>query len=205
MRPFATRTGTRRNLELMREGGWGILLNPFESMTETGFVEALDNGAWPAFQQGKPFDGEAFERALEKVGRRVSWIAAPDIVMGGRESLNLSRSWLPRLLEVGPTILIPLQDGMTVRDVVDLFRQHGNRIGIFLGGSTEWKLKTMRRWGRLARRLGIYYHVGRVNTAKRIYLAAFAGADSFDGTSASKFAVTIPGLTYATRQQDLFS
>ena len=45
---------------------------------------------------------------------------------------------------------------------------------------------------------------GRVNTQRRIRLCAAAGADSFDGTSASRYAVTLPGLDSARRQPDLF-
>ena len=207
MIPYATRTGTLRNLDLMRQGGWGILLTPFSDLSPLppGFPrKILDNGAWTASQQGKPFDAPAFVRAVELVGAECECIVAPDIVCGGRDSLAMSLEWIPWLLTIGPTILVPLQDGMTIGDVVDLYRDHGNRIGLFLGGSTVWKEETMRRWGNLARRLGLYYHVGRVNTARRIHLASFSGADSFDGTSASKFAKTTNALTDATRQQDLF-
>lgn len=104
---------------------------------------------------------------------------------------------------MNPRVLIVLQDGMEVRHIVALYRRR-RFYGLFLGGSTEWKESTMRKWGRLARRLRLYYHVGRVNTARRLALASWSGAHSVDGTSASKFAETIPMLTYAARQQDLF-
>lgn len=202
---YATRTGTLRNLRLMLLGGWRLLLNPFSDLSATEFRYGLDNGAWRAHQRGEPFDEPAFERAVARVGPGADWIVAPDIVMGGRASLALSIAWLPRLLPVNDLILIPMQDGMTSSDFIALFRVHRDRIGIFLGGSTEWKEATIRRWGRLARRLGVHYHVGRVNTARRLHLASWAEADSVDGTSASQFAETIPMLTSAARQQDLFA
>ncbi len=61
------------------------------------------------------------------------------------------------------------------------------------------------QWGALARETGCYLHVGRVNTAVRIRLCSAAGADSFDGTSPSRFACTLPLLDGARRQPDLLA
>lgn len=80
----------------------------------------------------------------------------------------------------------------------------GPDVGLFLGGSTDWKLRTMRSWGRLAAKVGCHFHVARVNTGRRIRLCQDAAADSFDGTSVTKFAVTTPRLTSAVRQGHLF-
>jgi len=79
------------------------------------------------------------------------------------------------------------------------------RVGIFLGGSTEWKLSTMRHWGEFCAARGVHYHVGRVNTLKRFRLAHVAGADSVDGSSASRYAVTLPALDFASRQWDMWA
>ncbi len=213
---FATRTGTRRNLQLMAAGGWSLLLNPFcdlsplpEVVLEDGtvyrFKKAFDNGAWTADQQGVPFDVDAFWRGLERVAEGCEWIVAPDIVRGGLASLDLSLSFLPTLLQVGPTVLIPLQDGMTPAHIEPILASHGRKVGLFMGGSTEWKLAEMKAWGVVAGHWGVHYHVGRVNTARRLHLASWSGANSVDGTSASKFAQSIPALTYAARQLDLLA
>lgn len=159
-----------------------------------GFPYALDNGAWTAFQQGTPFDEGAFLGLLDALGDGADWIVLPDIVAGGLASLDYSLSWLDR---VPGHRLLAVQDGMTAADVRSLL---GPAVGLFVGGSTEWKLSTMRQWGALAREVGCYMHVGRVNTRRRIALCAEAGADSFDGTSATRFAVNIPKLTAATNQ-----
>jgi hypothetical protein len=50
-----------------------------------------------------------------------------------------------------------------------------------------------------------HYHVGRVNTARRIRLCAEAGADSFDGTSVTMFSCTLPLLESARRQPSLLA
>ena len=44
----------------------------------------------------------------------------------------------------------------------------GARVGIFVGGSTPFKLETMPAWGELAREIGCWLHVGRVNSGRRI-------------------------------------
>lgn len=197
MMGYASHTGTKRNLAALRAAGWGILLTPGKHRTE-GFARyCLDNGAWSAYQQGTAWDGGAFAAFVDAVGPG-DFIVAPDIVAGGLASLALTESWLPRLPGLR---LIAVQDGMTPADVRPLL---GPTVGIFVGGSTEWKLSTMRTWGRLAREVGCYLHIGRVNTRRRINMCLFVGAHSFDGTSVSRYAVTLPKLDGARRQVSLF-
>lgn len=200
MIPYASRTGTRRNLALLREAGWRLFVSAKGVLRTEGFPYALDNGAWTAFTRGEPFDVEAFERALDMLGAAADFVIAPDIVAGGRASLDLSVSWLPKLADA-QLVLIPNQDGLEPEDFADLV---GPRVGVFHGGSTEWKVSQMVKWGRWCAERGVYFHVGRVNTAVRFRLAHVAGAWSVDGSSASRFAVTIPGLDALARQDDLF-
>ncbi|HFK2002914.1 TPA: hypothetical protein ACGW3W_002209 [Pseudomonas aeruginosa] len=203
---YASRTGTRTTLAAMRSAGWRLLISAAGALRTEGFQRyALDNGAWSAFQQGTTFDELAFGRALEKVGERADWVVLPDIVAGGMASLAFSLKWLDRLQGFPQTLLLAVQDGMEPDDVRELLNP---AVGIFLGGSTEWKLKTMEAWGILARRRNCYLHVGRVNSAKRIAMCSAAGAHSFDGTSVTRFANTLPrldaALGFAEGQQDLF-
>lgn len=67
-------------------------------------------------------------------------------------------------------------------------------------GVQLWKESTARSWGELARKRGAWLHVARVNTQRRISICLEAGADSFDGTSVSRFAKTIGPLDSARRQ-----
>lgn len=199
MIPYASRTGTRRNLKVLREAGWRLLVSATGRHNAHGFPYAIDNGAWTAHQQGRSFDDVAFEAVVEKLGEGADFVVAPDVVAGGLASLEFSLSWLERLGHVR-RVLVPVQDGMELDDL----RPHlSDRVGIFLGGSTEWKLRTAMRWGQLARELGCYYHVGRVNSMKRIRLCQSAGAHSFDGTSVTRFASTLPKLDRAVRQGHL--
>lgn len=207
---YASRTGTKRNLAALAEAGWRLLVSAAGVLRTEGFKYALDNGAWSAYAQGRPFDERQFETALRKLGGGADWTVLPDVVAGGERSLELSLRWMRRVLDSSPAALLAVQDGMSVETVRPLV---GARIGIFVGGSTRWKLGTMREWGRLAREVGVWLHVGRVNTARRIMSCAFAGATSFDGTSASRFAETLPELeaarqrwtSYAAQQRELFA
>jgi hypothetical protein len=81
----------------------------------------------------------------------------------------------------------------------------GPALGVFVGGSTEWKWRSLPHWGFVARRRGAYLHVGRVNSKRHILECARVGADSFDGTSCSRFAVNTPKLDRARRQMALIS
>lgn len=166
-----------------------------------GFDYAIDNGAWTAYQRGEPFDEGAFEKLLSKLGRGANFIVIPDIVGGGHRSLEFSLDWLPRLRKYETRLLLAVQDGLEGEDIAHLLDQE---VGIFVGGTTEWKLKTMTTWGQVARDRDCYLHVGRVNSAKRISLCQEAGAHSFDGTSASMYAKTLPKLDGARRQTSIF-
>lgn len=190
---YASRTGTRRNLAALRAAGWRLLVSARGVLRHEGFPYALDNGAWTAFQRGEPFDVPAFEKAVALLGTGADWIVIPDKVGDRDESLRMCAEWLPRLRGIAP-LLFAVQDGMTEADVPE-------ECGVFLGGSTEWKLATMRYWGEVCRRRGCQYHVARVNSARRIALAKEAGADSIDGSSASRFALSLPRLSRAVCQE----
>jgi hypothetical protein len=195
---YASRTGTKRNLDGLRARGWGLMVSASGVHRTEGFNRyALDNGAWTTHNLGRPWSEARFRQLVDAFGAGADFIAAPDIVAGGLASLRLSVSWLPRLEHLRRLLLIPVQDGMEPADVRPLL---GAQVGVFVGGETAWKLRTLPAWASLARERGAYCHVGRVNTVRRIRLCALAGADSFDGSSASKFAVTLPPLDNARRQ-----
>lgn len=200
---YASMTGTRRNLAAMRAAGWKLLVSATgQHRVEAGFEYAIDNGAWTAFQQCTPFDEYAFMTVVEKLGERADWIVLPDIVAGGLASLEFSLSWLERLRALPTRLLIAVQDGMEIEDVRTFLSP---AVGIFVGGTTEWKEATMGEWGSVARRRHCYLHVGRVNTARRIRICAAAGANSIDGTSGTRYAKSVPKLDRVSRQPDMFS
>jgi len=196
---YASRTGTRRNLAALRQAGWRLMVSAKGCLRSEGFSYALDNGAWSAHQKGEPFDEAAFVTAVELLGRDADFIIVPDIVAGGARSLEFSLTWLPRLEGIAP-LLLAVQDGMMAAEIEPLV---GDHLGLFVGGTTQWKERSLPEWGCVAHRSGAWLHVGRVNSARRIALCAAAGADSFDGSSVSRFAVTIGVLDRARRQGEL--
>lgn len=207
MIPYASRTGTKQNLAAMRANNWRLLVSAKGALRTEGFAYALDNGAWSAFTQGVPFDEKAFEKAFNLLGANADWFVLPDIVAGGLHSLEYSLLWKERLQGAPTPALLAVQDGMRPDDVRDFL---GPSCGVFVGGSTAWKLETLHSWGILSRRRNCHMHVGRVNSAKRILLCAAAGgAHSVDGTSASRFQKTIAPLSAAVArgeiQQDFLS
>lgn len=205
---YASRTGTHRNLDRLRQHGWGLLVSRAGAWRTEDFPHWIaDNGAWSDYQRGRPFDEVAFEKFLRWIEAQApqalpDWICLPDVVAGGAASLSLSTRYLNRCLSVAPMVLVAVQDGMEAADLEGIV---GPNVGIFLGGSTPWKLANMAVWGRFCAQRGLHYHVARVNSIKRMSLAIAAGASSVDGSSASRFACTTPMLTYAARQTDLFA
>tara|TARA_R110000824_G_scaffold183776_1_gene364810 strand:- start:1939 stop:2430 length:492 start_codon:yes stop_codon:yes gene_type:complete len=156
----------------------------------------LDNGAWTAFQQKRSFDGQAFRTVVDALGADADWVVAPDVVEGGLDSLALTRYWLPWCLERCQRVLVAVQDGITPPDVADLL---SDRVGVAIGGSTEWKEEQLGRhiWS------ASWLHCLRVNSCRRIAMCTAAGVDSFDGTSVTRFAKTLPKLDGAKRQMSL--
>lgn len=197
---YASSTGTKRNLAALRAAGWRLMVSAKGRPQHQGFAYALDNGAWWAFQNGQPFDEQAFLRAYDRFAEGADFVVLPDVVAGGEASLAFSLEWRHRLGRPPCPLMLAVQDGMPTYEIAPHI---GPDCGIFVGGSTEWKISSMPSWGILAEVYRAKMHVGRVNTARRIAMCHAAGADSFDGSSASRFAKTLPLLDNALRQPDL--
>lgn len=135
---------------------------------------ALDSGGWST-RDGSPFDEEWYRAALEKWGALSDWIVLPDIFAGGIRSLELSMSWVDRVAAYGRPMLLAVQDGMKPEHV-------DSRLGVFVGGSFDWKWTHGMSFIARVKKHGQLAHVGRVNSVKRIQCCIRWGADSVDGT-----------------------
>lgn len=118
-----------------------------------------------------------FLKKLQDFNKNCLFVTAPDVVADRKGTLKRFPRWHDSIRRLGFPVAIVLQDGMTNLDIpwesID---------AVFVGGSTEWKL-SQDVIGLLLRagELGIWRHVGRVNSFKRVsHFWDFA--DSFDGT-----------------------
>src|SRR5262245_11216869 len=136
---------------------------------------AFDNGAFLDWRRGRDFDGDAYQRALERV-EGPDFLIVPDIVAGGRRSLDFSLGWVDRLRGVAP-LYLAVQDGMSACDVLEAAPDCA---GLFVGGSLPWKVRTGHEWVQLAHCLGKPCHIGRVGAVRRVAWAMRIGADSID-------------------------
>lgn len=206
MKYYASWTGTKRNLQALQDNGWAVLTGPNLMSRTAGWKRpvwadgtpapfVLDNGAWSYHQKGQPFDEAAFLRAVKVADGKEDWLVLPDIVEGGMKSLEFSKKWIHRFPD--RNCLLAVQDGMTVADVEPLLPEV---YGLFQCGSTDWKIQTMQEWGDLCYKHGAYFHVGRVNSKKRIRMCWKARAKSFDGTSATRFAKNAPIVARYVRE-----
>lgn len=143
---------------------------------------AADNGCF-AETPARPFRPAAFLRWLAALPREGCLFAvAPDVVGDAAATLARSQPMLPRIRDLGFPVAVVAQDGL----------EHIDRAGdldwtgfdaLFIGGSTEWKLsQAAADLARRARDRGLWTHMGRVNSYRRLRAAASTGFDSVDGT-----------------------
>ena len=150
---------------------------------------ALDNGAYINYNKGLDFDVETFFEMVKDWGDGADWIAIPDVVTDASTTLNVSWPYISKLTELGfgDKLLFVYQDGMTA---ADLHPYVGQKIGIFIGGTTEAKLKNLPWIAELCRLNDVVCHVGRVNTMKRVNYCIDHGCTSFDGSGWTQFPVS---------------
>jgi len=135
---------------------------------------ALDNGAYQSFVNEELWNEDAFVGMLETAQQTFApqWVLVPDVVADRDATLALWKQWRPALRDYGWPLAFAVQDGMTQADVpidADV---------IFVGGSTEWKWRTVWQWCQDNPRV----HVGRVNGYDGLWGCHDAGAESCEGT-----------------------
>lgn len=139
---------------------------------------AIDNGCYtqPDFFT---LEGYVEWMKLHAAGRPTCLFAtAPDVVGDALATWERSRQVLPVIRALGYPAALVAQDGiegLTVEwDAFDC---------LFIGGTTEWKLSEAAfRMVAEAKARGKWAHMGRVNSRRRLRVAAQSGCDSADGT-----------------------
>jgi len=176
---------------------------------QEGRVFAIDN---EAFTRGfDPERFFRFLEQLAPYREQTLFVVAPDVVADAAATLALFEQWAPQIQARGFPVAFVLQDGQEdlewpmTADLTDwLGAQEDLDPGddaayweasqawerecvafdaLFVGGTTQYKLgpETAEciRW---AKRLGLWVHVGRVNSLTRFKYFQLLGADSCDGT-----------------------
>lgn len=158
----------------MANGLLGFIATPHQGNELVAGAEfCLDNGCFSA-----KWDADHWWAWLQEQPRTARFAVAPDVVADWPATLALFEQWEPRMYEAGFRVAIVAQDGCVPEEIpfdrVD---------AVFIGGSTEWKLSPASvAVIRAAKELGVWVHVGRVNSLRRLRWAAAHGADSADGT-----------------------
>lgn len=145
---------------------------------------ALDNGAFPAHKKGYPFMEKVFLNTMDecyRLGIKLDFIVCPDIVGGGEKSLDFSCEWAMGRLKTAPNLAIVVQDGMIApmidEHVLSLFTH------LFVGGSPDWKWRTIPGWASLCHSYKIPCHVGQCGTLQKLQLCKKLGVTSVDSTN----------------------
>lgn len=115
---------------------------------------------------------------LQQQPNTMRFAVCPDRVADAHTTNVLFEQWQPVMQQLNVPIAYVAQDQVTSNMVP------WERIStLFIGGTTQWKLSTYaEQLIAEAKQRGLWVHVGRVNSWKRIQWAHQAGADSCDGT-----------------------
>ena len=163
----------------MRDDRVGYMLTyKIGQMPPDGYWWAADNGCYPKGD----FDIKKHERWLEKAlaiaGEKCLFVVVPDIPFDGDGTLRRFHEYKERFGTYGVPLALVIQDGMGTEDIP--WRDVSS---IFIGGSTEWKMgHEAAAIVSMAKQRGMWTHMGRVNSYKRLAIAASMGCDSVDGT-----------------------
>lgn len=160
--------------------GWGRMFCQRRVSPSPGEPWGLDNGAFLCWRSGKPFDEARFNAKLSEArgaGGTPHIAIVPDIVAGGRDSLDFSIAWRERLVDSWPWYLA-VQDGMTEADCRAALPMFA---GVFLGGTDKFKLGAY-RWCNLAHEAGKKFHYARAGNLTKLRHAIEIGADSLDSS-----------------------
>ena len=157
-------------------GALGHLYSPGGQRGPYRFLPyALDNGAFPAYLAGQPWQPEPWRELLRWAAWSMQaplWSLVPDVVADREATLRAWSIYLPEVQRWGFRPAFAVQDGMTFKDIPD------DAAVLFIGGSDEFKDEAIGPW---CRRFPGRVHVGRVTTADRLLRCYRAGAVSVDG------------------------
>jgi len=159
--------------------GWIVGPNAYKKHRFWPWISyALDNDAFAAWTNGKPWDEGAFFEMLQETKLqpvKPLWVIVPDVVGDLEATKNNWKQYADRIAGFGWPLAFAVQDGMTREDVPT------DAAVVFVGGSDDrnWKWRTAHYWCDHFERV----HIGRVNSVRRVRYSEKIGAESADGSS----------------------
>lgn len=171
---------------------FGQLRTPLTRNKIAGVPYGLDNGCFTEFKEKewRTMLKEARDSDVE-----CRFVCLPDIVGDAARTLDLF--WNYKDATRGLPRALVLQDG------IENFRIDWYEFeAIFVGGSDAFKISpTAMNAAKVAKILGKWVHVGRVNTAERV--RQWLGiADSIDGSGISRYDHMLEAVLNAIRKED---
>lgn len=158
----------------MRSGLLGQMTTPFAgNRLEPGVPFGLDNGCWSSSGWNETQWRRTLERYADVPG--CLFAVVPDVVANAAATDELWDRWAPVVRDHGYRPAYVLQNGCE--------QLPPDAEASFTGGTTSWKLgEEARELVRTAKERGLWCHMGRVNSLRRLRIAALDGYDSVDGT-----------------------
>lgn len=159
-------------------GSVGVLLSPSYANRvpiDKWMPYVLDNGAFAAWRDKKPWDAEAWRGLLQHAkitGLKPLWAAVPDVVADREATIANWSVYSPEIKRLGWNTAFCVQDGMTPDDVPN------DADVVFVGGSDAFKFPSLRMWTTHFPRV----HCARVNAPEMIEACERLGCESVDGT-----------------------
>lgn len=159
-------------------GSVGVLIGPsymHRVPIDKWMPFVLDNDAFTAWRDKKPWDKQAWEAMLKRVKMtrlEPLWAAVPDVVADREATMANWPIYAPTVKKLGWPTAFCVQDGMTPDDVPS------DADVVFVGGSDGWKFPNLKMWTNHFPRV----HCARVNAPEMIEACERLGCESVDGT-----------------------
>lgn len=159
-------------------GSVGVLLGPSylnRVPIDKWMPFALDNDAFTAWRDKKPWSVDEYYRMIERVRltrQKPLWVAVPDVVADRDKTIAQWAIFAPEIKLLGWPTAFCVQDGMTPKDVPP------NADVVFVGGTDGWKFPNLPMWTDNFPRV----HCARVNAPEMIEACERCGCESVDGT-----------------------
>lgn len=158
--------------------GLGVMLTPNmgNRYQDAWPCYAIDNGR---FTRPDLYDDDRYLGYLDGKPRSALFATAPDVVGDWDGTLEMSLPMLSLIRKTGHRAAVCLQEGVTVDGI-----PWSEIDAVFIGGGDAFKTATITQdIVDHANSIGLWTHMGRVNTRRRIRQAKAMGCKSVDGTT----------------------